>query len=60
MGKNKWMTQMSKMEAAVDPSYNFYAPKNVIKTASPGINWTFGKGGGLPRGFGLLLYGKPK
>lgn len=60
MSKNKWMSQMYKMDAAVDPNYNFYIPENVVRTKSPSINWTFGKGGGLPFGFGLLLYGKPK
>jgi len=54
------MRKLGNMDGAVDREYDFYAPENVIQTHSPGLNWIFGKGGGLPHGFGTLLYGKPK
>jgi len=57
---NKWMKTLSKMEGAVDKEYNPFASENVMRTPSPSINWIFGKGSGLPFGYGALLYGKPK
>ena len=57
---NKWMKQLQKMEGAVDKEYNPFAPENVLKFPSPSFNWIFGKGSGLPFGYGVLLYGPPK
>lgn len=57
---SKWMKQLNKMEGAVDKEYNPFAPENVLKSTSPSLNWTFGKGCGLPFGYGALLYGPPK
>lgn len=57
---NKWMKQLSSMEGAVDKEYNPFAEENVLKSTSPSLNWTFGKGSGLPFGYGVILYGPPK
>ena len=55
-----WMKQLNQMEGAVDFQYNPFAPENVIRSPSPYLNWIFGKGSGLPRGYGCVLYGPPK
>ena len=57
---NKWMKQLSKMEGAVDKKYNPFAPENVLQSPSPSLNWIFGKGSGLPRGYSAIFYGPPK
>jgi len=57
---SKWMKQLSKMEGAVDTEYDFFAPENVLGFPSPSVNWIFGKGHGLPFGYGALLFGPPK
>jgi len=57
---SKWMTQLNKMEGAVDREYNPYLPENTIKTKSPSLNWIFSKSAGLPFGEFMLLWGPPK
>lgn len=57
---NKWMKQLNSMVGAVDKEYNPFAKENVLMSTSPSLNWIFGEGSGLPFGYGLLLYGKPK
>lgn len=57
MAKN-WLTQLNKHEGTVDRSYDPHL--HVIKSASPSINFTFGKGHGLPLGLTLALGGPPK
>jgi hypothetical protein len=57
---SKYMKQLQKMEGAVDWAYDFYKKENVLRSTSVGLNWIYGKGSGLPFGFGTLLYGKPK
>lgn len=54
------MKQLNKMEGAVDKEYNPFAPENVLKSTSPSLNWIFGKGSGIPFGYGCILYGPPK
>ncbi len=55
-----WMKQLREMEGATDFEYNPFVPENVIKSPSPYLNWIFGKGAGLPFGYGCILYGPPK
>ncbi len=52
------MQKLSKLEGAVVDSYNPH--EHVIRTASPSVNFLFGKGHGLPRGLTLALGGPPK
>lgn len=57
---NKWMAKLNKMEGAVDKEYDPFAVENVLRSTSPSLNWIFGKGAGLPFGYGAILYGPPK
>jgi hypothetical protein len=57
---NKWMQQLQKMDGAVKGDYNPFAPKNVLRSPSPSLNWIFGKGSGLPFGYSAIFYGPPK
>jgi hypothetical protein len=58
MAKNKWLSQLQKLDGAV---VDYYDPhKNVIQTFSPSVNFCFGNGHGLPYGFTIALGGPPK
>lgn len=57
---SKWMQQLNKMEGAIVKEYNPFAPENVLRSASPSLNWIFGKGSGLPFGYSAIFYGPPK
>ncbi len=52
------MTLLQKKEGAILERKNPHL--ECIRTQSPSLNFTFGKGYGLPKGFGGLLYGPPK
>jgi RecA/RadA recombinase len=53
------MAKLRKLEGAVDQ--NSSAMKNVLRSPSPSINWSFAtEGFGLPYGMGMVLYGPPK
>ncbi len=52
------MKKLMELEGAVVGDYNPFA--NVIDTDSPSLNFAFGKGWGLPRGYSVALWGKPK
>lgn len=60
MAKSKWMKKIAKMDGAVNHEYDPYAAENVIRSTSPGLNWIFSKGFGLPYGQSLITYGPPK
>jgi RecA/RadA recombinase len=55
---NKYMKKLLDMDNAVKGQVNRFA--NVIQTPSPSVNFSFGKGGGLPRGYSAVFYGPPK
>lgn len=58
-----WMKQLhliDKETSKTDRDYDPFDSKNVLRTASPSVNYIFGKGCGLPRGWKALLYGEPK
>jgi len=55
-----WMKQLRKMDGAVSPEYNPFAPENVLRSPSPSLNWIFGKGSGIPYGYSAIFYGPPK
>jgi len=57
---NKWMQKLNKMEGAVNKEYNPFSEGNVLRSTSPSLNWIFGKGAGLPFGYGAILFGPPK
>jgi RecA/RadA recombinase len=54
----KFMEKLLKLEGAVTESRNPHL--NVIDSPSPSLNFTFGNGQGLPRGYSMLLYGPPR
>lgn len=59
MAKAKdFMKDLLKIEGAVVDRINPHL--NVLETQSPSVNYTFGKGWGLPQGCSLLLWGQPK
>ena len=58
--KNKWMKELQSMDGAVDTEYNPFARENVIRSNSPSLNWIFGKGSGIPRGYSAVFFGEPK
>lgn len=58
MGKTNWMTKLSTLEGAVNERRNIHS--TVIQSASPSLNFVFGRGWGLPLGYSLVLYGPPK
>lgn len=55
---NKWIGKMQKFDGAVTERKDRY--KNTLKTLSPSVNYIFGKGNGLPRGYQAIFYGLPK
>ncbi len=57
MAKN-WMSKLADLEGAVSQPKDIHS--QVIQTASPSLNFTFGHGWGMPRGHSILLYGLPK
>ena len=58
MAANKFMKKLMEMENAVQGDKNRFA--KVVQTPSPSVNFSFGKGGGLPRGYSAVFYGPPK
>jgi len=56
----KWMKTLNRMEGAVDRDYDPFDSKNILQSPSPSLNWIFGKGSGLPFGYGAILFGPPK
>jgi RecA/RadA recombinase len=52
------MERLIKGPGAVLATRNVHA--DVIDSPSPGLNFTFGNGQGLPAGYSLLLYGPPR
>lgn len=53
-----WMTKMAKWDGAVTKRYDVHS--TVIQTKSPSLNFIYGNGWGLPRGFSAIIYGPPK
>jgi RecA/RadA recombinase len=54
---NKWMKKLQSMDGVVSREYNPFS--RVIRTPSPSVNFSFGKGFGLPRGYSASFYGPP-
>lgn len=57
---SKWMKELSKMDGAVENDYNPFAFENMLRSPSPSLNYIFGKGGGIPYGYTVVLFGPPK
>lgn len=54
----KLMEKLFKLDGTISKRRNVHA--EVCETHSPSLNFIFGNGWGLPQGFSLLLYGRPK
>lgn len=58
MAKNKFMAQLLALEGAVTEKVNVF--ENVLRTVTPSVNSTFGRGWGLPLGYTAVVFGPPK
>jgi len=52
--------RMAKLDGYVDPTKMKDIHADVLDTSSPSLNFCFGNGWGLPRGFSLMLFGPPR
>lgn len=55
---SKWLNRLAKLDGAVDRNVNIH--ERVLRTGSPGVDFTFGNNWGLPLGFTQALFGPPK
>lgn len=54
----KHMAQLMKMDGAVSERKNRFG--NVLRSGSPSVDFTYGRGHGLPFGYTTVMYGPPK
>lgn len=54
----KWMDKLSKLPGAVNNRRDVHA--TVLQCRSPSLNFLYGNGWGLPKGYSTILYGPPK
>jgi GTPase SAR1 family protein len=52
------MEKLAKHEGAVISDFNPHS--NVLRSPSPSLNFAFGNGHGLPKGYSLVVWGPPK
>jgi hypothetical protein len=57
MPANKWMTQLSKTDAAVKRDYNPFS--RVLRSSSPSFNSIYANTHGLPFGYSEVIWGAP-
>lgn len=57
---NKYAEKLRKLSGAITERTDPFAPENLLRFSSPGVNWLFGKNHGLPRGYSVLLWGEKK
>jgi len=58
---NKWLSDLKKLDSAVDFDYDSYAPENCFYTPSPYLNWLTGnKANGFPKNSSILFFSEPK
>jgi RecA/RadA recombinase len=55
--KTTYLSTLSSLEGAVTDEYNPF--NHTLRTPSPSLNFVFGKGHGLPRGYSVIFYGPP-
>ena len=54
----RFMEKLLKLPGAVTSTRDIHA--DALQTPSPSLNFCFGNGHGLPRGYSMLLYGPPR
>ncbi len=57
---NKFTSRMRALAGSVNDYGDPFAPQNILKSHSPGFNWLFGRNHGMPKGFGMMLWGIEK
>jgi hypothetical protein len=57
---NKFAAKLRKLENAVTERFDVWAPSNLLKSSSPGLNWLWGKNHGIPLGYTTLAWGEQK
>jgi RecA/RadA recombinase len=57
---NKFAAKLRRLEGAITERWDPWAPENLIRSSSPGVNWLFGHTHGMPRGFTTLLWSERK
>jgi RecA/RadA recombinase len=57
---NKYAARLRKLENAVVERYDVWAPENLLRSSSFGLNWMFGKNHGIPLGYTTLAWGEQK
>ncbi len=55
-----WRAKLSKLDGFKDPTNLKDIHADVLDTSSPSLNFCFGKGWGLPRGYSMMLLGPPR
>jgi RecA/RadA recombinase len=58
MSVNKIMQQLLKQDGAVTQRKDRFS--KILKSSSPSVDFTYGRGHGLPQGYTAVLYGPPK
>jgi RecA/RadA recombinase len=57
---NKFAAKLRKLENVVNERFDIWAPQNLLRSSSPGLNWLFGKNHGIPLGYTTLAWGEQK
>lgn len=58
---NKWLSDLKKMDSAVNFDYDCFAAENCLYSPSPYLNWvTANKSHGFPRAASVLFFSEPK
>ena len=56
----KALNRLKNLEGVAKERVDPWAPSNLLRSSSPGVNWLFGHSWGMPRGYSMLLWGSPK
>lgn len=58
---NKWLSDLKKLDSAVNFDYDSYAPENCVYSPSPYLNWlTANKANAFPKNSSILFFSEPK
>ena len=58
--KNKFADKFNELDNIVTERFDVWAPSNLIRSSSPGLNWLWGKNHGIPLGYTTLCWGEKK
>jgi KaiC/GvpD/RAD55 family RecA-like ATPase len=57
---NKFAEKLRNLSCAIKERQDPFAPSNLLRSSSPGVNWMFGNTHGFPFGYSMLLWGEKK